>query len=292
MKKKDTQKGRLSSDSDTVYGAYTAPPGGDNMRDTPRDPGKENDSNKKRSWWRREKPGLQRSSSLDKVDEDAEQEGYEERKSYPGKLFGVKSYLHHFYDARAAFKDPTIYEDEDDSQYLLYPNQRRPRCTSIWWKVFVWIGANFLVFGIIGVLVGYLVPQRSIFKDDLKLADDVKVLDRGAIEFNYTLYVFKLVGLVLFCIGGLTLAVALLFPSFLYHYCEVYDDRERRGESDPIRVSAPGGSGGGGSEEEEKPPLSPLEMQVPTSSHITGIQPDRKPQESIVTQEGMYKYTE
>ncbi|KAI8786492.1 neurensin-1, partial [Biomphalaria glabrata] len=46
--------------------------------------------------------------------------------------FGVKSYLHQFYEDHT-FKDPSVYED-DDHQYLLQPHQRRRRCTPIWWK--------------------------------------------------------------------------------------------------------------------------------------------------------------
>ncbi len=241
--------------------------------------GGERDTNgKKRGWWKGERI-FQRNPSLDKVDEDFEQDVGEDRPPrYSRKLFGVKSYLDHFYESKQSYKDPEIYEDEDDDfQYLLHPRQRRRRCTSIWWKVFVWIGANFLIFGIVGVLVGYLVPHRQVFLE--KVEKNVAKVDPSAEEFNYKLDVCKLIGLILFCVGGLTLAVALLFPSFLYHYCDPYEERERRDDAFKVRVG-------------EKTPRSPLEMQVPASTQITGIQPGRKEQESVVTKEGMFKYTE
>lgn len=223
---------------------------------------------------------MQRNPSMEKLDEE-DQESLRrssmEAKAKEAKIrascpdyFGVKSYLHNFYDTHF-YKDPSIYEDEDDFRYLLHPNPRRRRCTSIWWKVFVWIGANFLVFGIIGVLVGYLVPQRPIVVGSY--TDNIEIIDRGAISFNFNLDVCKLVGLILFCIGGLTLTVALLFPSFLYQYCE--DDG--RDSSFKVRLGS----------EEEEPLKSPLEMSIPTTTMVSNVQPERKNAEAVVTQGGM-----
>ncbi len=222
---------------------------------------------------------LKRSPSLDKVEEDEEKDrSWHDKVKYscPDFSFGVRSYLHHFYDTHF-YKDPDLYEqDGDDLRYLLHPNPRRRRCTSIWWKVFVWIGANFLIFGIIGVLIGYLVPQRPLIVGSI--GDNIEIVDREAISFNFNLDVCKLVGLILFCVGGLTLTVALLFPSFLHQYC----DDDRRDSS--FKVSA--------SPSDEKQPLrSPLEMSIPYSSQVTSVQPSRK-DESLVTQEGLVDISE
>ena len=83
----------------------------------------------------------------------------------------------------------------------------------------MWLGVNLLLFGIIGILVGYLVPQKPIF---LKVDEENSegYVDRSAMAFNTTLDVCKLIGLILFCVGGMTLAMALLFPSFLTSYCD------------------------------------------------------------------------
>ena len=142
--------------------------------------------------------------------------------------------------------------------------------------MFVWIGANFLVFGILGVLVGYLVPQKDIIVGSVD--DHMDIIDRQAIRFNFNLDVCKLVGLVLFCIGGLTLTVALLSPTFLNSYFE--EDRYPT-EAFRVRVS---------NEYMDEPPLSPTEKNIPASAMVKNVQPERKGDESIITKEGMLPY--
>lgn len=211
----------------------------------------------KKKYAQTKRDRLQRNPSLEKVDEDFEFSSVcSQKKSGCPDYFGVRSYLHNFYEYHGS-KDPTLYE-EDDLEYLLRGGGRSRRCRSIWWKIFVWIGANFLFFGIIGVLVGYLVPKRTIIIGTV--ADNIEIIDRQAIAFNFNLDVCKLVGLVLFCIGGVTLTVALLFPSFLSNYCE----EERREGLLHVQY------------QESAALISPLEMTVPATSHITEVQPERK----------------
>ena len=227
---------------------------------------------------------LQRNSFLEKVDEEMDQEKKTANHN-SGKggrfgctdYFGVRSYLHNFYESRA-YKDPDVYEEDDYAYLLNHGGARRRRCTSIWWKIFVWIGANFLIFGIIGVLVGYMVHQRPIIVGSYEdRSQNIEIIDRGAISFNFNLDVCKLVGLILFCIGGLTLTVALLFPSFLYQYCE----DERRGGDGSFKVSMM---------DQEAAPLpvkSPIEMSIPSTSNIKNVQPERKTDEALITNEEM-----
>ena len=221
---------------------------------------------------------LKRGSSLDKVDEETiekETKGTRNPFGCHDFSFGVRSYLHNFYDPKV-YKDPDVYE-EDDYRYLLSgPYPRRRRCTSIWWKVFVWIGANLLVFGILGVLIGYLVPQKSVIIGSL--SENQSVIDHEAIAYNFNLDVCKLVGLVLFCMGGLTLTLALLSPSFMYSY---FDDDRYPPEAFKVKVCP---------EYTDEPPLSPTEKNIPASSLVKNVQPDRKSEESIVTKEGMMPY--
>lgn len=139
----------------------------------------------------------------------------------------------------------------------------------------MWIGANFLVFGVIGVLVGYLVPQRPVLAEDI--GENIKIINKEAVPYNFNLDVCKLVGLILFCIGGLTLTVALLFPSFLHNYCG--DEEVKDGA---FKVAA---------EKYPIPPLSSLDQKVPAFSRVANVQPDRKIKEAILTdEEGMIKY--
>lgn len=194
------------------------------------------------------------------------------KKSCPD-YFGVRSYLHNFYQS-GSFKDPHVYEEDDDFRYLLHPNMRRRRCRPLWWKLFLWLGANLLVFGLIGIFVGYLVPQKQIVFD-IDKAKNIAIIDKEALSYNGTLDMCKLIGLVVFCLGGVTLAMALLFPSFLSHYCD------EDGKDDSIRVTIGN---------EEKLPLSPIEMTIPATPKIKNIQPDRSGTESVVTKDGMVRF--
>ncbi|XP_059154406.1 neurensin-1-like isoform X2 [Physella acuta] len=183
--------------------------------------------------------------------------------------FGVKSYLHHFYED-PTFKDPSVYED-DDHRFLLQPHQRRRRCTPIWWKLFMWIGVTLLLFGVTGILIGYLVPPRHVLIGD-SLTGNAYV-DQRAQEYNTTLDMCKLIGLILFCIGGVTLAMSLLFPSFLTRYC---DDEATCDDPDmkvPLQTEAM-----------EKGPLNPVQMAIPASSLVKEVQPSKKPEQQMLTQ--------
>lgn len=172
-------------------------------------------------------------------------------------VFGVKSYLHHFYEPNDK------YEDDGDR---LYGIRNKRRCvTSVWWKIFVWIGVNLLVFGIIGVCIGYLVPPKQILMGNV--ANDVEMIDTGAIGYNLNLDVCKLVGLVLFCSGGFVLAVALLLPSFMDCFVEEnaysYITISHEDTNNDIWFGAVDSS-----------------RPVPSSSVLKEVQPTRKPQES------------
>ena len=197
--------------------------------------------------------------------------------------FGVRSYLHHFYDSHSSYKDPSVYEDDDD-MYLLHPNPRRRRCPPIWWKIFMWVGVNLLLFGVVGILVGYLVPPKTVIVGENKPAREWYI-DTSAKSYNTTLDMCKLIGLVLFCVGGITLAMSLLFPSFLTHYCDddPADDTMKvplRGPEDPEEGGGGGGRGGGGA----KPPLSPVEMTIPSTSKVKNVQPVAKTPQSVSSQ--------
>ncbi|XP_048761503.1 neurensin-1-like [Ostrea edulis] len=180
--------------------------------------------------------------------------------------FGVKSYLHNFYDS-ATYKDPSIYEDDDD-RYLLNPHARRRRCRPIWLKVCIWIGVNLLVLGVLAILAGYFIPTKSIIrKGDNQ--DNVGYVDEEAVKFNTTLDLLKLVGLILFCVGGILLAVALMFPTFMSNMCS-----DEIGE-EAIRIQTG----------EEKPPLSPIEMTIPSTSKVKSVQPPCSSKQKIHFQE-------
>jgi hypothetical protein len=200
------------------------------------------------------KPPLERVDEVERQDSTAERTGCTD-------YFGVRSYLHHFYEKTSSFKDPKIYEEEDDFRYLLNPGARKRRCASIWWKIFVWIGANLLVFGIIGILVSFLIPQRAISHP---AGDNIQKVDRAAIYFNYNLDICKLVSLIVFCVGGVTLTISLLFPSFLHHYC---DESKKGDEEFKVSLTDP------------DPTKSPAMSSIPATTKLKNVQPGSKTEE-------------
>ena len=86
-------------------------------------------------------------------------------------------------------------------------------------QIFLWVGVALLVFGVTGIVIGYLVPPKQTL---IRAADNKNqaYVNESAEEYNATLEQCQLVGLILFCVGGATLAMALLFPLFLTHYCD------------------------------------------------------------------------
>ncbi|XP_013417041.1 LOW QUALITY PROTEIN: neurensin-1-like [Lingula anatina] len=209
---------------------------------------------------------ISRHPTLEKVIESTNDQ--EDKRTGCSDYFGVKSYLHYFYES--GFKDPKVYE-EDDSAYLLRPNNRRKWCRSVWWKVFSWIGVSLLVIGLVGILVGYVTPKKAhIIEKDGETA----VIDKDAIYYNYNFDAVKLVGLVVFCIGGATIAISLLVPSFLKNY---YDE----GQDESFKVYL--------NNDDDRQVSSPLERLIPTSARWRSIQPDRQVGEAIVCQEGIVK---
>lgn len=186
--------------------------------------------------------------------------------------FGVRSYIHHFYESMAV-RNPHLYEElsrDEEFQYLIKPRHRR--CSSVWWKIGLWSGFNLLIFGLIAILVGYLVPDRPVVMGHV---NDYEMINKNNLAFNTNLDTCKLVGLIVFCIGGCMVGISLLFPSFLHQWCE--DDIAA---SEPFKISA---------QDLEKVPLSPTEKKVPATPEMKNIQPQRDMKEAcMATKGGMY----
>ncbi|XP_006011880.1 neurensin-1 [Latimeria chalumnae] len=123
-----------------------------------------------------------------------------------GQRYGVRSYLHQFYEDCTA----SIWEHEDDFQIQRSPS----RWSSTLWKVGLMFGTIISLIGLTVIAVGYLVsPKIEAFGEENFL-----VVDSHAIRFNGALDICKLVGAILFCIGGITVAICLLMSVFAKSY--------------------------------------------------------------------------
>ncbi|XP_060692508.1 neurensin-1-like isoform X1 [Hemiscyllium ocellatum] len=169
--------------------------------------------------------------------------------------YGVRSYLHLFYE------DCTGSMLEDDEPDEL----NRQRSSSGWrsalWKVGLSAGTILFLVGLATVTTGYLVPPKI---EGIGEADFL-VVDRRAIEYNEALEVSKLVGAILFSVGGTAIAACILVLTLSRHPPK---DEER--QFSPILKRGP-------PETKHKMSLttgSPGDAQIPVSlSRVQSIQP-------------------
>ncbi|XP_072250736.1 neurensin-1 [Leuresthes tenuis] len=120
--------------------------------------------------------------------------------------YGVRSYLHQFYEECTG----SIWERDEDFQIQRSPS----RWSSFLWKVCLAFGSLILFAGLIVLLVGYATPAKiEAFGED-----DLFFVDSHAVSFNRALDACKLTGAVLFCVGGISMAVGLLLSAFAKSY--------------------------------------------------------------------------
>ncbi|XP_019735575.1 neurensin-1 [Hippocampus comes] len=120
--------------------------------------------------------------------------------------YGVRSYLHQFYEECTA----SIWERDEDFQIQRSPS----RWSSLLWKVCLAFGTLILFTGLIVIVVGYATPARiEAFGEE-----DLLFVDSQAVSFNRALDICKLTGAVLFCVGGTSMAVGLLLSAFAKSY--------------------------------------------------------------------------
>lgn len=179
-------------------------------------------------------------------------------------MFGVRSYLHHFYDTKH-IREPHLYEagrmlyktkGANNICYSVVPKRRR--CMSLWWKIGIWCGVNLIVLGLVAVIVGYLVSPRPVVI--AALADDLHIIDNSAIKFNANLDACKLAGLIICCSGGALIALAMLFPSIMHRY---HDDVESNGySSQPFGIQL-----------HTIPPQSQTDCKIPATESVRHVQP-------------------
>jgi len=222
-------------------------------------------------------------------------------------FFGVRSYLHNFYEHKDG-KDQSTCET-DEYAFLLKPSPRKyGYCRPIAWKAAVWIGINFIIFGIIGIFVAYLVPSKTPVISETPYSVE---LDRDVKTYNDNLEIVKLVGLLLFCLGGTLTIGGLLVPTILYRYCFDDDlwsnkdnsfksckDTSSKAKSAAPTTACPVMSCDNPSSLQQSDPSKQAAEVAGGSSLLSGVamattkvQPERVKPESVVTQQGLQGIT-
>ncbi|XP_059569125.1 neurensin-2 [Alligator mississippiensis] len=116
-----------------------------------------------------------------------------------GKWYGVRSYLHLFYE------DCTGASPDNDAD-VLPASRARPAWPSIVWKVSLSAGALLLLLGVAALATGYLVPPKLEGIGE----EEFLVLDLQAMEYNQVLGTCRLAGIMLCTTAGVLAAAGLL----------------------------------------------------------------------------------
>ncbi|KAM6964660.1 neurensin-1-like [Tautogolabrus adspersus] len=116
--------------------------------------------------------------------------------------FGVRSYLHHFYEECSS----SMWERDPDSQGFAQGQRSTLWWNSAVWKVSLALGLLILTAGIASLSVGYSTPHRiESFGEG-----DMFFVDTQAIGFNRGLHLSTAAGIWLTCFGSALAAIGVV----------------------------------------------------------------------------------
>jgi len=142
-----------------------------------------------------------------------------------------------------------------------------------------------LLIGIVTIIAGFLTPPRPIIVGP---ESDIVSLRKSEDDaaFDFRLEICRMVGLTMFCAGGLILAVSLMVPTFFYRsYPSADAGADETASSHPVIVDTEGSD----SEADQAPPL-PIKSVVPATETLTGVQPTSKLGESAIISDMLIPY--
>ncbi|BFZ16404.1 hypothetical protein BsWGS_19443 [Bradybaena similaris] len=108
--------------------------------------------------------------------------------------------------------DCLVFDDSDKQSLLQQIHYTHQRCVSRRWKLLTWAGLILIVMGILSVVVSYLIPSAEWITASGDLDQDVQIYNRMQ-ECSVITYMCKIIGFLIFCIGGILLTMSLLFSS-------------------------------------------------------------------------------
>ncbi|XP_029075291.1 neurensin-2 [Monodon monoceros] len=119
-----------------------------------------------------------------------------------GKWYGVRSYLHLFYEDCAG----TPLSDDPEGPPVLCPHRRWP---SLCWKISLSSGTLLLLLGLAALTTGYAVPPKLEGIGE----GEFLVLDQRAADYNKALGTCRLAGTVLCGAAGILLAICMFWAT-------------------------------------------------------------------------------
>ena len=147
-----------------------------------------------------------------------------------------------------------------------------------------------LLIGIVTIIAGLLIPPRPVAVDSGLLGEGQRPGDDDAAAFDFRLEICRMVGLTMFCAGGLILAVSLMVPSF-YRSCSASGAGDEVSAAQPVIADV---------EEEESDseaadrgrPLTVKSAAVPVTAEPTEVQPATKLGEAALVSDKLIPYND
>ncbi|CAF1073189.1 unnamed protein product [Rotaria sp. Silwood1] len=127
--------------------------------------------------------------------------------------FSVKSYLDDVYDRQS-------HSGQHESlrhRYLI--SSRRSKFFNYWWKLPLWFGSFFILFGISLLLIGFLLPRKKIDINSQSI-----IIDRQAIAYNTNLDRSHLCGICFVVAGSALFFLSLIISTFRNRCCAASRD--------------------------------------------------------------------
>ncbi|KAI7690395.1 Neurensin-1 [Sarcoptes scabiei] len=184
--------------------------------------GKKRKSSEERS--KRKKPKT--NSLINRVDDDCLDGMIDEEKSRTN-FIGIKSYLHNFYE-NVPYRNPNDFDELSENDLTSLKSNNRSR---IW--IFILItGSMLMLLGGMMILIGFTLNRMKI---DIGYQEEMRIINKTAYDYNKYLDEMKIIGLILFTIGGVIVASTLLLPSLLPNKDE--DDSGAQEESTHLKLN-------------------------------------------------------
>ncbi|OQR67613.1 hypothetical protein BIW11_13414 [Tropilaelaps mercedesae] len=176
------------------------------------------------------------------------------RSRHRKKGFGVRDNLEHFYNEEV---------DEWSADGVILENQtvlRRRLFRIPAWKGIAYAGAVLMALAVVFLAVGHGIPKQNPILGD---KDGMELIRTSALTFNRLLRTCQIVGLALFCSGGLFVAGGLLIGAFCASE-ELAGSRHSLVESFVVSV-------------QPEAPRVPQERKVPATENVAPVQPPAAP---------------
>lgn len=144
-----------------------------------------------------------------------------------------------------------------------------------------------LLIGIVTIIAGFLTPPRPVAVGPEVNGDGQPTTGDDADAFDFRLAICRMIGLTMFCAGGLILAVSLMVPSF-YRSCSSAAGVGDDGSTHPVIADADSDSEG---DADQAQPL-PIKSAVPATETLTEVQPATKLGEAAVISDTLIPYND